>query len=111
MKTHTARLASVLVTSLISNIAFPLSAAAAEQPLYTVVDLGRSDRTGAGLEWRQVGQDEDFSGANFIPSLGGDPAGNQVNAYFENFRLPGFTGTSRVAVGLSPLPNNGNAPL
>jgi hypothetical protein len=49
----------------------------------------------------------DFSGAQFIPSLGGDPTGNEVFAWFQDFRLPGFSGEQRVAVGLSPISTDG----
>jgi probable HAF family extracellular repeat protein len=104
MKTHAERLVSILIAVSLSGVGLPSPSEAAQQPQYTVVDLGRTDLPGAGVEWRSAGADPDFSGANFIPSLGGDPGGNQVNAFFDDFRLPGFTGGTRVAVGLSPLP-------
>jgi hypothetical protein len=51
MNTHPGVLISALVIALPCAIQ-PQLAVAAQQPQYTAVDLGRTDRPGAGVEWR-----------------------------------------------------------
>lgn len=109
MKAQAAILLSARVVAVFWCATLWLPAMAAP-PKYTVVDLGRTDRPGAGLEWRPTGPVPSFSTPSALPSLGGDPTFNQVNAFFSSFHLPGFTGGLGVAVGVSPLPNNGNPP-